>query len=302
MSLFWDIQAPLTSGAVAQGALGEALDGVRIVLAAAGTGFTMAVTESGEWRCLALPCGGVSHLLCPPAPCQSHTLLTLATASRMPQASPWAVLLTLCCRILYCALTADYQLPIGFGAPSAHPASLCVGRVFSFGVDFHGCLGHGQEREEAQIFPKEIAALRGVDVASVSAGCWHVLALTYNGEVYQWGAVCRALLIGYGDPPYVRGDSDRRPHPRRIEGLRDVRVRAVVSGTYHVWAVSEAGEVYTWGRNHDGCLGHGGFKDEPLPKRVEQFGRTASLWWVCPPETLILWWRARTGGSMALGH
>jgi alpha-tubulin suppressor-like RCC1 family protein len=117
--------------------------------------------------------------------------------------------------------------------------------------------------KEAQIYPEEIEALRGVDVASVSVSDYHVLALTYRGEIYHWGACF----------PHVKRQPRRlQPRPTRIEALVGVRVRAVASGggRCHMCAVTEAGEVFTWGDGEYGRLGHGGFEDEPLPRRVEQ--------------------------------
>jgi alpha-tubulin suppressor-like RCC1 family protein len=144
---------------------------------------------------------------------------------------------------------------------------LPLGRVFSFGLERHGCLGH--DSTESQALPKEIEALRGVDVVSVSAGGRHALALTYTGGVYSWGADPR--ILGHGTPFGV--DTGMigliKELPRRIEALRGVRVRCVAAGRQHSCAVTDEGHVYTWGRGRTGALGHFEFENEPLPKRVE---------------------------------
>jgi alpha-tubulin suppressor-like RCC1 family protein len=49
-----------------------------------------------------------------------------------------------------------------------------------------------------------------------------------------------------------------------------MRIRSVSSGFHHGCAVTQAGEVYTWGRGEHGCLGHREFASEPLPRRVEE--------------------------------
>lgn len=70
------------------------------------------------------------------------------------------------------------------------------------------------------MLPMEIEALRGVDVASVSAGGGHVLALTYTGGVYSWGKNWRAL--GHGGPLLdddTIGGIQTHP-PERVEALR----------------------------------------------------------------------------------
>jgi alpha-tubulin suppressor-like RCC1 family protein len=108
-----------------------------------------------------------------------------------------------------------------------------------------------------------------VDVATVSAGHQHVLALTYTGGVYSWGEDLRVL--GHGSP--FGGDLEifalLKELPRRIEALRGVRARCVAAGRSHSCVVTVEGQVYTWGAGERGALGHLEFEDEPLPKRVE---------------------------------
>eukprot|EP00927_Polykrikos_kofoidii_P007640 TRINITY_DN13142_c1_g1_i2.p1 TRINITY_DN13142_c1_g1~~TRINITY_DN13142_c1_g1_i2.p1 ORF type:complete len:734 (+),score=98.06 TRINITY_DN13142_c1_g1_i2:225-2426(+) len=61
---------------------------------------------------------------------------------------------------------------------------------------------------------------------------------------------------------------DRALPPRLVEGLRSVHVRHVVCSGHYSVAVSESGEVYTWGCGKDGQLGHGDAKDVYAPKAV----------------------------------
>lgn len=49
--------------------------------------------------------------------------------------------------------------------------------------------------------------------------------------------------------------------PRLVEALRSVPVKQVASGGYFSAAVSESGELYSWGHGKDGQLGHGDTKD-----------------------------------------
>jgi alpha-tubulin suppressor-like RCC1 family protein len=112
------------------------------------------------------------------------------------------------------------------------------------------------------MLPREVEALRGVDVASVSAGQGHVLALTYTGGVYSWGHY--GVALGHGTPSGGDIPITEKPTrlPTRIEALRGVRVRCIAAGTRHsctVTAVTENGEggfVYTWGDGRTGALGH----------------------------------------------
>jgi alpha-tubulin suppressor-like RCC1 family protein len=119
------------------------------------------------------------------------------------------------------------------------------------------------------VLPREVEALRGVDVASVSAGFGHALALTYTGGVYSWGHYW--LALGHSTPSggdTLVGKPPRRL-PRRIEALRGVRVRCISAGRTHSCAVTDDGHVYTWGDGPAGILGHMEFRNELLPRRVE---------------------------------
>jgi alpha-tubulin suppressor-like RCC1 family protein len=121
---------------------------------------------------------------------------------------------------------------------------------------------------------KEIEALRGVDVASVSVATDHALALTYTGGVYSWGDDAGDAWMALGHGRSFDGDpaGSNLPIlrlPRRIEALRGVRVRCVAAGEMHSCAVTDEGHVYTWGQGETGALGHMEFQNEPLPKRVE---------------------------------
>lgn len=49
---------------------------------------------------------------------------------------------------------------------------------------------------------------------------------------------------------------DTQPTPRRVSSLR-VRITAVAAANKHSAAVSETGEVFTWGCNKEGQLGYG---------------------------------------------
>jgi alpha-tubulin suppressor-like RCC1 family protein len=123
------------------------------------------------------------------------------------------------------------------------------------------------------VLPKEVEALRGVDVASVSAGIFYTLALTYTGGVYSWGSSHPNRRLALGHPAPTGGDKAAGDEPtwlpRRIDALKDVRVRCVAAGRKHSCAVTDEGHVYTWGEGPKGALGHMAFNDQWLPKRVE---------------------------------
>lgn len=81
--------------------------------------------------------------------------------------------------------------------------------------------------------------------------------------VVVWGSSEDGQL-GIGSLPA----EDRAVPPRLVEGFRSVHVRHVVCSGHYSCAVSEGGEVYTWGCGKDYQLGHGDTKDVYTPKAV----------------------------------
>lgn len=135
-----------------------------------------------------------------------------------------------------------------------------TGEVFSFGWGLRGRLGQGDEASQSR--PRRIDALRGVRVSSLAAGFGHSLALSETGEVYSFGGESAGEL-GHGD------SSSTQLTPRRVEALRLVRVSAVAAGWNHSLALSEAGEVYSFGKGSHGRLGHNDEADQHTPRLIE---------------------------------
>lgn len=127
-----------------------------------------------------------------------------------------------------------------------------TGRVMSFGTGQYGALGHGfsagKQLPDA-LRPRYIEALAGIRCTNVSAGELHSAATTADGDVYTWGdGFCGQL-----------GHGDKTPMPAPVQvtkgGLDDEVVCQVSCGARHTIAVTEDGEVFTWGLGHFGVLG-----------------------------------------------
>ena len=58
--------------------------------------------------------------------------------------------------------------------------------------------------------------------------------------------------------------------PRVIESLRGKDIVDVGAGGAHSACVSQAGELYTWGKGRYGRLGHGDSEDQTRPKLVRR--------------------------------
>ena len=142
-------------------------------------------------------------------------------------------------------------------------------KQFQLGLDFikekerrngktEADLGDPVDRHSPQVVPALKAT--GDKMANAAAGSSHSLAVSAAGHVYAWGSGAFGKL-GLGDDANVR-------IPRQVDFKRK-RIARVSCGPDHSAAVSEAGEVLTWGAGSYGNLGHGDNTDIATPKLVE---------------------------------
>jgi len=129
-----------------------------------------------------------------------------------------------------------------------------AGAVFSFGFSRHGGLGHGSS--DSEVLPRRIEAMaqtrrRLVDVAA--GGC-HALALTEEGEPYGWGD---------GD---ANGHGRAERTPQRVAALIGQRIKLVNTRFFSSCAVTERGELFTWGDTSCAYKKNG---IQVMPKRVD---------------------------------
>ena len=96
----------------------------------------------------------------------------------------------------------------------------------------------------------------------VACGAFHTIAVTKAGRTFTFGCG--------GNGRLGHGDMADRLAPRRIEALRGVRIAAVSAGSAHSLALTDAGEVYSFGAGANGRLGHGRDRaDQHSPRRIE---------------------------------
>ncbi|KAF5358908.1 hypothetical protein D9758_004806 [Tetrapyrgos nigripes] len=106
-------------------------------------------------------------------------------------------------------------------------------------------------------------------VSSITAGVNHLLVLTTHGNIYAWGAGEQAQL---GRKVLER----RKIHgtvPEKISlGLRSRKAKVIGAGSFHSFAVDDAGDIWGWGLNTMGQLGTGWESEDDaqvqLPKKV----------------------------------
>lgn len=142
---------------------------------------------------------------------------------------------------------------------AAHTGAVSTtGELFMWGCANGGRLGLGAEVTDAVVVPtlvRDLTVRRKVKVWEVSCGSTHSAVCTEIVSDFESG---RKKL--QGGQVFVCGG----PTPlgrfvntwELVPELDSVGIRQVSCGVNHTAAVSAYGELYTWGRNQNGCTGH----------------------------------------------
>uniref|UniRef100_A0A6B2KZA5 RCC1-like domain-containing protein n=1 Tax=Arcella intermedia TaxID=1963864 RepID=A0A6B2KZA5_9EUKA len=87
-----------------------------------------------------------------------------------------------------------------------------------------------------------------IRISQLSCGYSHVAILTTNGEVWTFGNG------SYGQLGHE--DLSNQENPKLVESLCGKNIRSISCGSLHTVAVTDLGNVSTWGSSHKGCLGY----------------------------------------------
>jgi len=137
---------------------------------------------------------------------------------------------------------------------SDHTVAVTDSRVFSWGSGDGFRLGHGDVEDRSK--PSEILTLTGLSVSDVSCGTWHCACVVVIppfincGRVYTWGSGFQGQL-GQGHTSI-----SKKPAVLSYFCTNHVLPQAVVCGSHHNAVITKETEMYTWGLNENGCLGH----------------------------------------------
>ncbi|KAM9982065.1 hypothetical protein ACTFIY_004358 [Dictyostelium cf. discoideum] len=101
------------------------------------------------------------------------------------------------------------------------------------------------------------------EVVDVGGGWAFSAAVTKSGRLYTWGFNEKGQL-GLGNRWF-------HSTPQLVKTLIDVNIVSVVCGRQHICAITDQGEVYSWGLGVFGQLGHGNVKSYLHPKKIQQF-------------------------------
>ncbi|KAM3585280.1 uncharacterized protein V6R79_012788 [Siganus canaliculatus] len=130
--------------------------------------------------------------------------------------------------------------------------------MFVFGLNTSGCLG--TEDSLSTIVPKKVDFLQGKKVVCLSYGSGpHVVLATDEGQVFAWGH------NGYNQ--LGNGTSIQRMSPVLVN-LQNKKVTQVACGSHHTLALTDDGEVFSWGYNNCGQIGTGNTATQACPRKV----------------------------------
>ncbi|XP_043933675.1 probable E3 ubiquitin-protein ligase HERC1 isoform X2 [Protopterus annectens] len=145
------------------------------------------------------------------------------------------------------------------------------GSVRACGKGSYGRLGLGDSNNQSTLKKLTFEPHRAIKKVSSSKGSdGHTLAFTTEGEVFSWG-----------DGDYGKlghGNSSTQKYPKLIQGPLQGKVVVCVSAGYrHSAAVTEDGELYTWGEGDFGRLGHGDSNSRNIPTLVKDISNVGEV-------------------------
>ena len=128
------------------------------------------------------------------------------------------------------------------------------GQLYTWGDNTQGQLGDGTTSRHAR--PVKVALPRGTDSTftwvRAAAGDGYTMALGSDDNLYAWGS----LPGGLGDTAHTASSS----RPVRVALPQDAppafRYEQIIAGDTHAAAIGSDGNLYTWGSNTHGQLGH----------------------------------------------
>nr|XP_047123873.1 E3 ubiquitin-protein ligase HERC2 isoform X1 [Hydra vulgaris]XP_047123877.1 E3 ubiquitin-protein ligase HERC2 isoform X2 [Hydra vulgaris] len=161
-------------------------------------------------------------------------------------------------------------------------------KVWSWGDGDFGKLGRGGS--ERCLIPVEVEQLRGLQICKILCGAQFTVALTKTGTVWTWGKG-DFYRLGHGTDIHVR-------QPKLVEGLRGKHVIDIAVGALHCLAVTQDGEVFSWGDNDHGQLGTGETDVKKVPNLITGLHNHRIKYVACGSSHSIAWTEITTSACI----
>lgn len=142
--------------------------------------------------------------------------------------------------------------------------------IFTWGAGYHGQLGRLFKRGQKKYSAVPAMVESNFVVRQVACGGLHTALVTENGDVYTWGDGRNSQL----------GQSEKKSLlmiPTVVEKLTSVHVVQVACGQHHTLALTDTGDMFSWGCAKFGQTGHDKRGVTLHPERIAEFApaRTA---------------------------
>lgn len=178
------------------------------------------------------------------------------------------------------ALGQQHILAVAVETKNVHGHTTPVpGRLWVAGDNRFGQLGTGDKDSrfsativktciqwDLSVFPQICSkTFYDLTITKVAAGMFHSLALASTGELFAWGWNNHMQLGLQGVLEAPNSEFPVVVWPLKNAGIRVV---AMAGGQAHSAAISDGGDLYTWGQNDNGQLGTGDFQRRGTPTRI----------------------------------
>nr|KYP38655.1 putative E3 ubiquitin-protein ligase HERC2 [Cajanus cajan] len=136
------------------------------------------------------------------------------------------------------------------------------GEVFTWGEEYGGRLGHGNDKDFGRPQLVEVLAVTNIDF--VACGENHTCAVSTSDDLFSWGdGTYNVGLLGHGT-------NVSHWIPKRVSGpLEGLQVISIACGTWHSALATSNGKLFTFGDGTFGVLGHGNRESVAYPKEVQ---------------------------------
>ena len=155
----------------------------------------------------------------------------------------------------------------GWGRMDDSIAIVCHGAVLTAGRNADGQLGHGDYLTRASK-AEPLLSLQCETVVSVGQSS-HAAFVTDSGRLFTCGR--------NGDGQCGHGDLLTRLVPRSVVALHQISIASVACGASHTLASDRSGEVWSWGGNSWGQLGHGDRSKRTQPIHVRYMHQVVAV-------------------------
>eukprot|EP00943_MAST-04B_sp_MAST-4B-sp1_P004174 g4174.t1 len=141
--------------------------------------------------------------------------------------------------------------------------------VYAWGSNMFGQLGTGKDDMLDQAEPQKCAGIDG-NIEMIAAGGMFSCAVTEDGVLYTWGCNSEGQL--------GHGDCVDRMTPTKVQLLESEPVFDVACGDEFMCVMAgNNGNIYTWGSNSCGQLGHGDLDIRLVPTKVQHINPVRSI-------------------------